>query len=790
MENKSWVESKRKIKNGIGVIMEKYKKQDLILYIFFGIQFLFLFIAMQYTELDFDAGMNFQISANLAENGTYQSSYIDNGYNGTDNTMFDHKIQTGSTVIIPTALLNLISGIKTQNMQFIILMYFGILLFFILKMVSKESGLLWGILAVLIFVPKTVMNVFAGYGEMVTAMYMVICFYLFSIAYQKKRMVWYYITGFAFGLGYLTKTIFLITIVPFAAIFLYEVIIKRKKEMLMAYFYIALGALTSVGLLEIYKLFSLGLHGYKEWWIWELHLILGEAGVSNSLEEKISIFSKAKTNLMAYASCYGMNIIVVIGIYIITGISSFFQWWKDKSKTIYISIYIISITYFLWWIFLLPASRLWERRDIIGHTFILFLAIMYIGKLINLIQKRYKTFGKLLKIGVTLSLIIFIFKENQGLVSNIKANYKQKENTIEVVKVLEQLPENATLYGTGWWQNPVLAVKSGRKMENLQETIKIETDSYFVEDFYMKALSPNTIIQVQSEYYLEKVFENSGNAIYKMSNNREEQIRQSGNYIELEIAQPFYGYIQAVSGANIETVLGTWEDEVILIPINCSNLIEIKFKDYLSDSIQISKCTIVENGNKKEIFMDILKEDELLIINAKMEKEENNRYVKLIPEEKGNIEIKLLTKETDKENYKLGQKILFQEAKNNFYAVVESGLSFSETEYTWSDSKDVIFNFYIKDIEQNEKVFLNFIIQGYTNKSVKAQNIDIYINEKKISSIEVAEKQKFSINIPKEEISSQMKIKFSVSNPIVPYETGDGADGRLLGIAFYEMEIE
>lgn len=790
MENKPWVESKRKMKNDIGVIMEKYKKQDLILYIFFGIQFLFLFIAMQYTELDFDAGMNFQISANLAENGIYQSSYIDNEYNGTDNTMFDHKIQTGSTVIIPTALLNLISGIKTQNMQFIILIYFGILLFFILKMVSKESGLLWGILAVLIFVPKTVMNVFAGYGEMVTAMYMVICFYLFSIAYQKKRMVWYYITGFAFGLGYLTKTIFLITIVPFAAIFLYEVIIKRKKEMLMAYFYIALGALTSVGLLEIYKLFSLGLHGYKEWWIWELHLILGEAGVSDSLEEKISIFSKAKTNLMAYASCYGMNIIVVIGIYIITGISSFYQWWKDKSKTICISIYIISITYFLWWIFLLPASRLWERRDIIGHTFILFLAIMYIGKLINLIQKHYKTFGKLLKIGVTLSLIIFILKENQGLVSNIKAKYKQKENTIEVVKVLEQLPENSALYGTGWWQNPVLAVKSGRKMENLQETKKIETDSYFVEDFYMKVLSPNTIIQVQSEYYLEKVFENSENAIYKMSNNREEQIRQSGNYIELEIAQPFYGYIQVVSGFNIETVLGTREDEVILIPINCSNLIEIKFKDYLSDSIHISKCTIVENGNKKEIFMDMLKEDELSIINAKMEKEENNRYVKLIPEEKGNIEIKLLTKKTDKESYKLGQKILFQEAKNNFYAVVESGLSLSETEYTWSDSKDVIFDFYIKDIEQNEEAFLNFIIKGYTNKSVKAQNIDIYINEKKISSIEVAEKQKFSINIPKEEISSQMKIKFSVSNPIVPYEAGDGADGRLLGIAFYEMEIE
>ena len=119
--------------------IKNYIKNNWISLVILAVLFAGLYVVMlNNCLLDFDAGMNFQVSKSLADNGRYATNYMDVDYNASDSLLFDHKIQTGSPIIFPTALLNVIFGVKPMHMQIVLCAVYCVFLFLIYYVVSKR----------------------------------------------------------------------------------------------------------------------------------------------------------------------------------------------------------------------------------------------------------------------------------------------------------------------------------------------------------------------------------------------------------------------------------------------------------------------------------------------------------------------------------------------------------------------------------------------------------------------------------------------------------------------------
>ena len=249
--------------------IKNYMKNNWISLVILAVLFVGLYVVMlNNCLLDFDAGMNFQVSKSLADNGRYATNYMDVDYNASDSLLFDHKIQTGSPIIFPTALLNVIFGVKPMHMQIVLCAVYCVFLFLIYYVVSKRLGRIAGILTTLFFVPYTYFNPFYGYGEVAMGTVMLLTFLVFLYARQNGKFRYYFVTGLLFGIGYLTKTVFMICAPTYFLFLVYDLVkSSNRKHEFKKYLTLVGGFLVPVAIFELYKLISLGgIMQYFTWW--------------------------------------------------------------------------------------------------------------------------------------------------------------------------------------------------------------------------------------------------------------------------------------------------------------------------------------------------------------------------------------------------------------------------------------------------------------------------------------------------------------------------------------------
>lgn len=179
----------------------------LVLFFVFG---LLIVCAIKYYAISFDGAMNFQVSRSLTKGIlNYSTSYIDVGYNGTETTLIDHKVQTGSTVIFPTALLNLLFGIRSQNMQLVLNIYYcSFLLLIYLIIRENTNNQVLSLLVPIVCIPFTYFNPFQGYGEVAMGNFILLSFFLYGRARESHINYLFFLVGIICGFGYLTKTVF------------------------------------------------------------------------------------------------------------------------------------------------------------------------------------------------------------------------------------------------------------------------------------------------------------------------------------------------------------------------------------------------------------------------------------------------------------------------------------------------------------------------------------------------------------------------------------------------------
>ncbi len=601
--------------------IKNYMKNNWISLVILAVLFVGLYVVMlNNCLLDFDAGMNFQVSKSLADNGRYATNYMDVDYNASDSLLFDHKIQTGSPIIFPTALLNVIFGVKPMHMQIVLCAVYCVFLFLIYYVVSKRLGRIAGILTTLFFVPYTYFNPFYGYGEVAMGTVMLLTFLVFLYARQNGKFRYYFVTGLLFGIGYLTKTVFMICAPTYFLFLVYDLVkSSNRKHEFKKYLTLVGGFLVPVAIFELYKLISLGgIMQYFSWWYQELACILTESGTADEVGGITGLLSRIVTNIVWYGDMFNMLSLFLIVLMVFPAVYFIYCWKKGKKiDELNICLYFVFMTYMAWWLLIVSGDRLSERRIMIANVFGITNSLLLFGKIVKENFKKSRALYGILTVAAAVIMgFIFVPKcisEYGGIVKS----HERKRLIDEAVEFIRSQPENSSYYGSGWWQNPTIAVEANVTMHNI-DCEELKPDSYFVEDVYMKVNS-DTLNDMRSRYYVETVFENDECVICKISDDRDEKIAKKGDYIRIDAAMNYWGKITVDYGGGNSTKYN-YNANIDHISVEAPNTdfpeVTITFDNYKGETTKINSIVYVNDGsnvqlapsNKSELKVNIINE--------------------------------------------------------------------------------------------------------------------------------------------------------------------------------------
>lgn len=570
---------------------------------------LFLFLGMRRVGLSFDSAMNYQISENLAESGQYRSNYTEMNY---QEAMFYHPVQTGAPVIMPAALLNLMFGSSPVNMQIVTTLYLLALFILVKIVVEKFAGIILAFLAVLYLTvfPDITILAWQSLGEVAMGVWMLLAFIIYQNGRKKKSKWSYFILGVIAGIGFLTKTAYLICVPSFILFILYD-LYKSKGKILIEYGKTCIGFLIPVGGFELYKFLCLGKEEYIEWWGYERGAIFQQTGLGQHVE--ISLLNKISQRFVILADLANMQWYWLALIIVVPAV--WFAWIyfiKRGRSSFLLQCYIMFMGYTAWWCLYLPETKLWLRRVEVGLILGIIVFFSVVGLCIKDIVHDFKE-RKKIKSACVRSVgggIIFccLLVNFIGNTIDFEQYYKYMvsiQNSVEAVsEYIDSLPEDSVFMGVAWWQAPVIAAESNVEILNLEYYDNVIDEFYFVEDSYMKSGEANGIKnRLGSRYAVETVYEGGRDTVYKVSRLSETEIVEMGNYIRFEFEETYKGssslYIDNGEGFSENIRYFSWNNDskTFLWNIEETEVMSCRFMiDGKYDSLKIKSIEYCQNG--------------------------------------------------------------------------------------------------------------------------------------------------------------------------------------------------
>ena len=533
------------------------------------------------TPLSSDGAMNVQVPLNLLQHGRYATNY--DGY-----IDFDNVVQSGSPLLLPIALAFRLGGVSSFTAQIPNAVYLILSLLvtfiFVKNVTNKWVGLLT--VVIIIYIPYLFRFGLRGYGEIPALFYFMAGLCLFNALETNKNhnpAFLAVLTGVAWGLACLTKTVILIFLPSLFAAILVDVFITKKLSRKM-YILIALGGLLTISLFEIWKLTVLGLKDYMYWWNEELYAIAPQTGVVKGLADTPSLFEKIEIHLIILSVNFGIPFIGSIYLIFVPCVMfihyfiSTMRKWRQKISLSYLILFGTSISYVLWWIVLTPTSKAWNRRIIngiilldISNMILLGLTLIYLLPLVKTVRnnKRHLNFSNISLILLSSLSVMLIITLSAQLYNNrqnipLKADDSPSPDKIasdDIAKKIAQLPSNATIYGVNWLQCPVLSFLSGRRFYNIENIYNYDKfnneENYFVDERIDHIKDPKKIDDVLSRADYKLIDANNYCRLYKIDHlypyqdfSEEEKKGAVQSFIDLTKAD--YPYIRGLTSNGYE----------------------------------------------------------------------------------------------------------------------------------------------------------------------------------------------------------------------------------------------
>jgi 4-amino-4-deoxy-L-arabinose transferase-like glycosyltransferase len=540
------------IKNIPGFVKAKLKttSRSMLDQIWGGILLLaLLFLAIKCTAtafttpFSFDGAMNAQVAQNLVSDFDFATSYA-------GGKLFDRVITTGIPVVLPVGLFFLLFGESFSSglmVNAIYLLLVVLALLYYLRSCLKIYPF-FQLLAIILFMatPRLFQIGFGLYGEIPMLFFLLMTIIFLHKGESSNAGKFLFAAGLFFGIGYLTKTVILIAVPAILFAMFVDLMVKRRMRLgkfLGQVGLLLVGFIIPITAFELFKLASLGASGYTDWWNYEWMEIQAQAGVSSSFSDTNGLFTKLTAHLQILSGDTGLpgalfttilaGLLMVFFALLLFGV--FNRWGKKQrdsgSLTIFSNGFLVLLTvtlsYFGWWLLITHTAVAWYRRILVGNILLEACCVVLVSMGIDYFWKRAQgrkppagraLQARMLTLCVVL-LVIFIYK---GVITgNLSISFQEspdKANTLAAAEFIRDLPQEAEIFGFGWWQAPVVAFSSGRTFSNLYLDIDLQNgrEKYLVMDEYTHWGAQSEIQQILTQYQIEQVFSQGTISIYQV----------------------------------------------------------------------------------------------------------------------------------------------------------------------------------------------------------------------------------------------------------------------------------
>ena len=495
----------------------------------------------------FDGGMNAQAAHNLIKDSSPRADY-------QGMSIFDPKIQTGIPVILPVAINFLLFGESfssglTVNAVYLIILVIAVIYYF--KTCLKINNLFTFLVILVLYATPSLFDYgFGLYGEIPAIFYFILSLIFLHKYRDGSRLIYILLSGSFLGLGYLTKTVILITIPAFVLVAILDRLFNspnRIKRLFQSQGLFMLGFIAPITIFEIFKLAFLGVESYGKWWNTMVTAVLMQAGVSEGFADTSGIATKFIAHLDLLSSYLITNkwiIVFSLGFLIISYMAILLRFvnakknqepkgeFIEKSTSLdFIVLLTVTLCYFGWWLLITPTQKAWHRR-IINGTILLDICVMVIFYFIYdyFFQKserpnnqfrsyRLKPVSDILILLVSVISLVYIFGSDYNDIAF--KDTKLKVSSVNAGEFVRNLPKDAIIFGVGWWQAPIISFTSGRDFFDVHQNQLIaqavnNKERYLVIDSYSYVIDPGASETVLNKYKNQLTFSESNIYIYKL----------------------------------------------------------------------------------------------------------------------------------------------------------------------------------------------------------------------------------------------------------------------------------
>lgn len=513
------------MEKGCRLLMKKMHIDNwsrILVYIYFVVVFCAFGVIVYLTTLNFDGYMNDEVAYSLSQGYGYKTVY-------RGGVLFEKTIQTGAPVIIPSAILDYCFGAKTTHMQMVTMGYLFGLCVLLWKRVSKYTNEIYSlfVLSIVLIWTNTLEVAYAGFGELCVAFWIMATWEMLEMAVKTKKDRYWILAGFMAGMGYLTKTVFLITFPIFLIILVdYNKNNKENRIKLKSIVEGGIGFLIPVSIFEIYKFASLGKNQYISWWKEQLGAIFRQTGfntissvdipTTKTLQASVgntTRFTKLLEGINGYGENFAVWPCVAIVLFILPLLWLFIK--REKKRSDYWIRYCISLdfVYFIWFAAYMPTVKQWPRRIIIAHVLAICVVMILIYPIYDKLKNIFLRYSILI-IGILICSICFIPKD----ISTLKEYYHARQDIIQLENFIDALPEDAKLYGDGWYRNSCVTIECERQMADIFQEENFGDLCYYIVQFPEDIYNPVGVQNVIDLYQAQLVFDCRTSRVYKIPN--------------------------------------------------------------------------------------------------------------------------------------------------------------------------------------------------------------------------------------------------------------------------------
>lgn len=489
----------------------------------------------------FDGAMNLRAAEELFRSGRYGSYY--GGFR-----FFPPEIQTGLPVQIPAGFFVHVLGKSPFAQNLANLLYLAGAAAVVFALIRRAAGRVAAAVAAALFfatpgltpfpeapsaarlVPSLgfdnrYANALGGYGELPALFFGLLALLLLLAALRRTGAAFALLAGLAAGASFATKTVALMWCGPLVLLAL-AALRGRDRSFRRALPLLAGAALPPLAV-EAWKFAALGDGAnYLAWWSIQSAMIWQISGAEDSVARLWRIGPTMARHLDVLALHVAQPLAVVVPFLVAPWLAGALALWRGRrtlsleTRLVLAFLLVTSVAYFVWFLGFSPTEHAWLRRILNGLALQLMLAVLAA----HLLWRRDAAAGGPLAFrrgmaGAIALLVVWVAAPHGANMLKF-ATHPVTQREQAAARFVAALPREATIFGWGWGQSPMIDLLVQRGFEDINNRapseIPFARGAYLVVDQWVHEGWFGIHAELARWYRAERVYGDEDITVYRL----------------------------------------------------------------------------------------------------------------------------------------------------------------------------------------------------------------------------------------------------------------------------------